>query len=69
MPHEETGAWVGDQVYDEVADKEGVITDVKGCTFILREVYSWALTWTSHDAETLRVTVPRQERIKRRAER
>ncbi|MET7409397.1 hypothetical protein [Streptomyces parvulus] len=69
MTHEATGAWVGDQVYDEVAGKEGVVTDVKGCTFILREVCSWALTWTSHDAKTLQVTVPRQERIKRREER
>ncbi|MFF8781238.1 hypothetical protein ACF07W_28525 [Streptomyces sp. NPDC015140] len=69
MTHEATGPWVGDQVYDEVAGKEGVITDVKGRTYILREVYSWALTWTSHDAKTLRVTVPRQKRIKRREER
>ncbi|XVV32776.1 hypothetical protein ACQPXT_00010 (plasmid) [Streptomyces sp. CA-100214] len=51
MTHEATGPWVGDQVYDEVAGKEGVITDVKGRTYILREVYSWALTWTSHDAK------------------
>ncbi|MEU6449577.1 hypothetical protein [Streptomyces sp. NPDC046979] len=68
MSHEGTGAWVGDQVFDEMAGKEGVVTDVKGGLFILREVYAWALTWTAEDSEKLTVTVPREERLKRRRE-
>jgi hypothetical protein len=59
---------VGDQVYDEVAHKEGIVTDVKGGTFILRELYSWALTWTAPSAENLRVTVSREQRLKQREE-
>ncbi|WP_159027836.1 hypothetical protein [Streptomyces pactum] len=58
--------WVGDQVHDAGAGKEGVITDVKrDGTYILREVCSWALTWTVPNAEKLSVTVSREERIKR----
>ncbi|MEU8556046.1 hypothetical protein ACN6K5_001308 [Streptomyces violaceoruber] len=62
---EDRSPWVGDQVFDEEAGKEGVVTDVKGTTFILREVYAWALTWTAQDPDKLTVTVPRQERVKR----
>ncbi|MEU6635690.1 hypothetical protein [Streptomyces rochei] len=62
---EEKSPWVGDQVYDADAGKEGIVSDVKSGTYILREVYSWALTWTAQDPEKLSVTVPREERVKR----
>ncbi|MFD4261790.1 hypothetical protein ACFWR9_30265 [Streptomyces sp. NPDC058534] len=65
---EEKPPWVGDQVYDAKAGKEGVVTDVKNGMYILREMYSWALTWTASDAELLSVTVSRKERIKRERE-
>lgn len=64
----EREAWVGDQVWDEVANKEGIVSDVKGQTFILREVYAWALTWTALGNEHLTVTVTREERLRRRQE-
>ncbi|MER6853474.1 hypothetical protein AB0A81_40395 [Streptomyces flaveolus] len=66
---EEARPWVGDQVYDANAGKEGIVNDVRSDgTYILREVYSWALTWTTPDAERLSVTVPRHERVKREQE-
>ncbi|MGV9698977.1 hypothetical protein ACWDTR_24865 [Streptomyces sp. NPDC003470] len=68
MTDEGIGAWVGDQVYDEVARKEGIVTDVKGGTFILRELHTWARTWTAPNAKKLRVTVSREQRLKQREE-
>lgn len=65
---EQKSPWVGDQVYDSNADKEGVITDVKGETFILRPVHTWAHTWTAPCADVLEVTVPRLERVARERE-
>jgi hypothetical protein len=62
-------AWVGDQVYDGNAGKEGIVTDVKGGAYILRPVRPhWGETWTAANAEKLTVTVPRLERIKREGE-
>lgn len=56
-------------MWDGDAGKEGVISDVKhDGTYILREVYSWALTWTVPSNEKLTVTVPRLERLKRQRE-
>jgi hypothetical protein len=66
---EENPPWVGDQVFDADAGKEGIVSDVRrDGTYILREVYSWALTWTVPDAENLSVTIPRHERLKREHE-
>ncbi|MFD0210794.1 hypothetical protein ACFVH9_17075 [Streptomyces hirsutus] len=66
---EEKPPWVGDQVHDANADKEGVVTDVKNGTYILRPVHSyWGQTWTASDAEVLTITVSRLERIKRERE-
>ncbi|MFJ4467169.1 hypothetical protein ACIP2X_06540 [Streptomyces sp. NPDC089424] len=62
---EEQSPWVGDQVYDSSADQEGIITDVKNGTYILRPVHTWARTWTAPSADTLEITVPRQERVAR----
>ncbi|MFJ3497754.1 hypothetical protein ACIPPJ_29770 [Streptomyces sp. NPDC086091] len=66
MGEERPKAWVGDQVWDEDAGKEGVVTDVRGGVYVLRELYTWALTWTAPGGDRLRVTVPRLERLRRR---
>jgi hypothetical protein len=66
MTEDEPKAWVGDQVWDEDAEKEGVVTDVKAGTYVIREVYAWARTWTAPSSERLRVTVSRLERLKQR---
>ncbi|MET9778493.1 hypothetical protein ABZ023_30315 [Streptomyces sp. NPDC006367] len=65
---EERTPWVGDQVHDAEAGKEGVVTDVRNGTYILREVHSWSLLWTVPDAERLTVVMTREERIKRERE-
>ncbi|MGW2926436.1 hypothetical protein ACWC8S_16130 [Streptomyces fungicidicus] len=58
--------WVGDQVYDSHTDREGVITDVRNGTYILRPLHGfWSPTWTAHSADGLEITVPRQEMAKR----
>ncbi|WP_432043771.1 hypothetical protein [Streptomyces cadmiisoli] len=64
---EQQSPWVGDQVYDSNAEKEGVVTDVKnGTTYVLRPVRSpWGQHWTAPSADVLEVTVPRQERVAR----
>ncbi|WTB90845.1 hypothetical protein OIE99_22700 [Streptomyces cellulosae] len=62
---EQKSPWVGDQVYDANADKEGVITDVKNGTYILRPInHHWGETWTALNAEHLTITLSRKERIK-----
>ncbi|MGW1540414.1 hypothetical protein ACWCPM_09235 [Streptomyces sp. NPDC002309] len=62
---EEHSPWVGDQVYDSNADKEGVITDVRNGTYILRPVHTWARQWTAPSADVLVITVPREDRVRR----
>ncbi|AMW13299.1 hypothetical protein A4E84_29680 [Streptomyces qaidamensis] len=68
MSEEKPTAWVGDQVYDSDAGREGVISDVRNGTYVLRAVDSWARTWTAPSAEKLNVTVPRLERVKKERE-
>ncbi|MFI7013530.1 hypothetical protein [Streptomyces sp. NPDC050164] len=69
MTEEKPRAWVGDQVYDASAGKEGIVSDVKrDGTYILRGVHSFALRWTAPSAEKLTVTVPRLERVKKERE-
>lgn len=66
MTEEKPRAWVGDQVYDADAGKEGIVSDVeKDGTYILRAVDSFALRWTTPDAKKLTVTVPRPERVEK----
>ena len=66
MTEEKATAWVGDQVYDADADKEGIVHDVKrDGTYLLRDVWSWAITWTAPNAEKLTVTIPRRERVEK----
>lgn len=66
MSEESPRAWVGDRVYDPHADREGIITDVKGGVYILRPPSTWAGTWTAHDPAQLKVTLSREERLKQR---
>ncbi|MFF9210501.1 MULTISPECIES: hypothetical protein [unclassified Streptomyces] len=66
---EEKAPWVGDQVHDANADREGVITDVKNGLYILRPVHRyWGETWTAADPEKLTITMSRQERLQNRRE-
>ncbi|WP_328673147.1 hypothetical protein [Streptomyces sp. NBC_00328] len=68
MTEDEPKPWVGDQVWDEDAEKEGVVTDVKAGTYIIREVYAWARTWTAPGPEHLKIMVTREERLRQRQE-
>ncbi|KAA0927013.1 hypothetical protein FGF04_31750 [Streptomyces apricus] len=69
MTENPAGAWVGDQVWDEAAEKEGVVTDVKNGVYELRPLNrTWGETWTVRDGTKLTVTVPREERLRRRRE-
>ncbi|MET8114051.1 hypothetical protein [Streptomyces prasinus] len=66
---EEKSPWVGDQVHDAHTGREGVVTDVKNGTYILRPVHSyWGQTWTASGPEGLTVTVSRLERVRRERE-
>ncbi|MFI1092717.1 hypothetical protein [Streptomyces sp. NPDC020917] len=53
-------AWIGDQVRDENAQREGIVTDVQAGTYVLRPVYGTGQEWTADSAELLTVTVPRE---------
>jgi len=66
---EQPRVWVGDQVHDTDADREGIVTDVKSGTYILRPLHThWAGTWTAPSDENLTLTLSREERLKRRRE-
>ncbi|MFE7029428.1 hypothetical protein ACFU9Y_03895 [Streptomyces sp. NPDC057621] len=69
MTEDRTDPWVGDQVWDEDAGKEGVVTDVKGVTYILRPpIKAYGGTWEARDSTTLTITVTREERLRQRNE-
>jgi hypothetical protein len=51
-------AWVGDQVFDEDAEREGIITDVSSGVYVLRPVAGGGPEWTNSERDRLRVTVP-----------
>ncbi|WP_329135199.1 hypothetical protein OG552_21105 [Streptomyces sp. NBC_01476] len=57
-------AWVGDEVRDENAEREGIVTDVRGGRYRLR-----ALTrpgeWAADSSERLTVTVPLERGVGR----
>ncbi|QHA04618.1 hypothetical protein GQF42_16135 [Streptomyces broussonetiae] len=59
----EKSPWVGDQVHDEDAGREGVVTDVQGGTYILRPLAGGGGEWASTTPKRLRVTVPRSRRV------
>ncbi|MFB7111714.1 hypothetical protein [Streptomyces sp. NPDC056291] len=54
-------AWVGDQVFDEDAQREGIVTDVKNGVYLLRPLAGGGAGWLSSTPDQLRVTVPRGE--------
>lgn len=58
-------AWVGDQVHDSVAGRDGIITDVSGGTYLLRPVHGRVAEWTADTEEQLTVTVPLGQRAGR----
>lgn len=54
--------WVGDQVHDEDADREAIITDVRRKEgYILRPLHG-GVEWTAPTSERLTVTAPQAER-------
>lgn len=59
--------WVGDQVRDSAAGMEGIVNDVKpDGTYVLRPLHNRFQHWTSPNADTLEVTVSREERLRQR---
>ncbi|WP_406461147.1 hypothetical protein OH768_39755 [Streptomyces sp. NBC_01622] len=65
MSEKKARAWVGDQVYDADAGREGIVTDVTGDgTYVLGPVCMWTATWTAPSDEKLKVTLRREERNK-----
>ncbi|MFJ3665092.1 hypothetical protein ACIPSE_01410 [Streptomyces sp. NPDC090106] len=63
-----TTAWVGDQVHDSNAGREGIVTDIRAGTYVLRPLHSWTDLWTAPDVGCLEITVSREERLRRREE-
>lgn len=59
-------AWVGDQVRDLRAGKEGIVTDVQNGTYVLRPLHTWWTTWTVPSADDLEIVLTREERLRRR---
>ena len=59
---------MGDQVWDENMNREGVVTDVKAGVSILRPLTSWFGTWTAPGNKGLTETLSREERLKQRRE-
>ncbi|MGW3735743.1 hypothetical protein [Streptomyces sp. NPDC005148] len=56
--------WVGDQVHDEDADREGIVTDVQGGTvYVLRSVHGHD-QWQNRNGDHLTITVPLQDRVR-----
>ncbi|MEV0904972.1 hypothetical protein [Streptomyces hokutonensis] len=69
MSEKKPRAWVGDQVYDADAGREGIVTDVMGDgTYVLGPIHMWTATWTAPSDEKLEVVLPRHERLKRHRE-
>lgn len=68
MTEERPRVWVGDQVYDADAGREGIVTDVQSGTYVIGPVYMWAATWTAASADKLEVVLSREERLKRQRE-
>lgn len=56
-------AWVGDQVHDAVAGRDGIVTDVQGGTYLLRPVHGRVAEWTADSDKQLTITVPLDQRV------
>ncbi|MEU0411738.1 hypothetical protein ABZ307_28505 [Streptomyces griseorubiginosus] len=57
-------AWVGDEVFDEDAERTGIVHDVKSGVFLLRPPHGGD-QWTSSNRDRLTVTTSREQRVKR----
>ncbi|WP_405971382.1 hypothetical protein OG496_16425 [Streptomyces sp. NBC_00988] len=69
MTNDKPRVWVGDQVYDADAGREGIVTDVTGDgTYVLGPVHMWTGTWTAPGDEELEVTLSREERNRQHRE-
>jgi hypothetical protein len=53
--------WVGDQIHDEDLDRDGIITDVRAGTYVLRPLWGRG-EWTNQDHERLTLIVALQDR-------
>ncbi|MFF9806641.1 hypothetical protein ACF1G5_16170 [Streptomyces coeruleorubidus] len=54
--------WVGDLIHDEITDRSGVVTDVRGGAVRVLRPESGPGYWTSRQPERLTVVTPREER-------
>lgn len=54
--------WVGDLFHDEIADRRGVVTDVRGGVVWVLRPESGPGQWASRQPERLTVVTPREER-------
>lgn len=52
--------WVGDVVRDEVADRQGVVSDVQRGVYVLRPMWGTG-EWTAESVDDLTLVVPREE--------
>ncbi|MEV5526223.1 hypothetical protein [Streptomyces prunicolor] len=63
MTEKRPRVWVGDQVYDADAGREGIVTDVTGDgTYVLGPLHMWTAPWTAPNDKKLEVTLTREER-------
>jgi hypothetical protein len=54
--------WVGDLIHDEDADRNGIVTDVRGgALWVLRPEHGGGGEWTSEHPDRLTVVVPHEE--------
>lgn len=56
--------WVGDVVHDEIADRRGIVTDVRGGAVWVLRLESGPGHWTSRRPERLTVVTRREERLR-----
>jgi hypothetical protein len=58
-------AWVGDVVFDEDAERTGLVHDVRQGVFVLRPLTGGAYErWQCHDVDRLTIVTSREERMK-----
>lgn len=58
-------AWVGDEVFDEDAQRTGIVHDVKSGVYELRPTVGGGPHWSNSNPDRLTVTVPREQRVQR----
>lgn len=61
-PRDVRSPWVGDQVHDDRAGRDAIVTDVRDGTYVLRPLHGSGARWTSDDPARLTVVVPRDQR-------